>query len=317
MVIALPALLAIRKRYPSESLIMVTTPQIAPFVASLNVFDRILFIDDRNLISIFLSALHTLLRLRRIDTFIDFEIHSRLSATFVLLSRARNRIAFYREEAKNRLKLVTHPIAFNFSEGIYLFFDQIAQMLDAETPSDIEVRNHFINHNKLVKKSKPTIDIAIGCGCSDLSKERMLTAQLWCQHFSKSIQPQERYRLVFLGDRKDFQVAANIISVAEGSFKNSSFINLCGTLTLMDSIQELYNCDAFWGIDSSLLHYARLLGIPTEAYFGPTDPKHILKPMNGIKEIIYYQALECSPCVHLKEASPCGGNNQCIQRLFS
>lgn len=40
---------------------------------------------------------------------------------------------------------------------------------------------------------------------------------------------------------------------------------------LQDYIPDLLSCDYFFGVDSALLHLARLLKIPSKAYFGPSN----------------------------------------------
>ncbi len=87
-------------------------------------------------------------------------------------------------------------------------------------------------------------------------------------------------------------------------------------MKLIESLALLRSADEFWGIDSALLHYARLFGVVSLSLWGPTDPDTRLKPCPGLKETIRYQKIACSPCVHMAENPPCRGNNICIQALF-
>ena len=79
------------------------------------------------------------------------------------------------------------------------------------------------------------------------------------------------------------------------------------------TIAESYE---FWGIDSGLLHLARIAGLRCVSFWGPTDPATRLRDTWGIEESIHYRKIACSPCVHTTQEPPCRGDNRCIQGLF-
>jgi ADP-heptose:LPS heptosyltransferase len=66
-------------------------------------------------------------------------------------------------------------------------------------------------------------------------------------------------------------------------------------------------------VDSALLHFARLMGTPTTSYWGPSDPRTLLRPNASGADEIHYQKITCSPCVHLTRTAPCNGNNLCMR----
>ena len=99
-------------------------------------------------------------------------------------------------------------------------------------------------------------------------------------------------------------------------FPDVTFLNLCGQLSLRESLMRLSECSRFWGIDSALLHFARLLKIPCESFWGPTNPATLLAKIPGLSEKIHYRPISCSPCIHVAETAPCCGRNLCIQGLF-
>ena len=72
--------------------------------------------------------------------------------------------------------------------------------------------------------------------------------------------------------------------------------------------------EKFYSIDSGLLHIARLVGVETVSFWGPTDPATLLLPkLDGVTEEVNYSRIACSPCVHLTEIPPCRGNNICMR----
>jgi ADP-heptose:LPS heptosyltransferase len=123
--------------------------------------------------------------------------------------------------------------------------------------------------------------------------------------------------VVFLGAQQDEKLAAGIIDRLSHDFINIDFINLCGKTSLGESLSVLSLSDEFWGVDSALNHYARLLKIKCVSFWGPTDPKSYLRKIPGLQEEIVYCKIPCSPCIHVTETPPCMGDNVCIQNLFS
>jgi ADP-heptose:LPS heptosyltransferase len=159
--------------------------------------------------------------------------------------------------------------------------------------------------------------IAIGCGCSDLSKERKLTPEQWSRHVF-AVASDKRPEAVFLGAESDRQEAEKVIAAIQALGRegwSGKLSNLCGTMSLQDSLRTLAYCDEFWGIESSLLHYARLFGLRIKAFLGPTHPNR-LRPMAGLVETIHYRKTLCSPCIHLVSVPPCHGDNRCMKWLF-
>jgi hypothetical protein len=104
--------------------------------------------------------------------------------------------------------------------------------------------------------------------------------------------------------------------LSQGEFPQARFSNLCGERDLAASLAELAACEEFRGVDSSLLHYARWLGLRCLSFWGPTDPRTRLRPIPGLVEEAVYRKVACSPCIHVSEEPPCRGRNVCMQRLF-
>jgi ADP-heptose:LPS heptosyltransferase len=78
-------------------------------------------------------------------------------------------------------------------------------------------------------------------------------------------------------------------------------------------VRGLAEVDELICIDSALLHFARLLGIPTISFWGPTDPASRLRVSEFNRDEIHYHKLPCSPCVHVAQEPPCRGDNLCMR----
>jgi ADP-heptose:LPS heptosyltransferase len=111
--------------------------------------------------------------------------------------------------------------------------------------------------------------------------------------------------IVFLGGPTDAAAADAIIAeLGRGR-------NLCGKLDIVQSAKMAARASAYYGIDSMLLHLARVLNVPTISIFGPTDPAVLLRPL-GQRERVAYAHLPCSPCIHVNETPPCQGVRTCM-----
>lgn len=316
LVIALPALLGLRQRYPAVQLTLLCTPSVAPFAETLRVFDRLVVIDDSSPLRLLGTAFRAWRGLLGTDTVIDLEVHSRLSTVFSLLTCARNRIGFYLESAFWRRGLHTHLIFFNRFSGSYLFYEKLVELLGA-TPAGAEAcRQHLLAGLPAPEPNVPQYTVCIGCACSDLSRERMLAPEHWRKVLLDNAGTGAARRFVFLGGSSDRDDAERIQLSLRAEMPAHRYVNRCGELSLPQSIAVLAAADEFWGIDSGLLHYARLLRKRCLSFFGPTHPDTLLKPFPGLEERVVYRKVPCSPCVHIAETPPCRGNNVCIKNLF-
>ena len=315
LVLALPALLGLRRRYPTVEFVLVTTPAVEPFAKLLGVFDRIVLIDDRSLIGAVHTTICAWLDTLRADTFIDLEVYSRLTTAASTLSAARNRIGFYLETHFWRKHIHTHLIYFNRWAGVHIFYEQIARLLGASPATAKTCREQLL-------KSLPAVEtsdrkrISIGHACSELGRERMLNQDQWLAFMREKLDDREEVEVHFLGADADRELATSIIQMAAPLHPQVIFHNQCGRLSLVQATALLRDSQEFWGIDSAPLHLARTLGIPTCSFWGPTHPDTRLKPMSDVQEDIRYHPVPCSPCIHIGETPPCLGNNVCIQRLF-
>ncbi len=315
LVIALPALLGIRNKYPDLKMTLVTTKGIADFGRALSVFDRVLVIDQSSLLSLARSSIVACVSVFRVDCFIDFEVYSRLTTVFSVLTCARNRIGFYLESAVWRKHLHTHLIYFNRNAPVHLFYERVAGLLGAKPANFADCQRQIY---KKVQTSNRTKTIAIGPGCSSFARERILSAAQWVETFKERLTQNPEFakaRIELLGGADDFAIADEIDKNLIRIWPELKINNLCGKLPLLKSLEHLACADQFWGVDSALLHFARLFGVYCLSFWGPTAPETRLKNFNIVEEV-HYKKISCSPCVHVAEVPPCQGKNLCIQALF-
>lgn len=317
LLIALPALLGVRRRFPDYSLTLVCGSPVAPFAQLIGIFDRIEIVNDRGgTVPLLVSAARILAGLigRRVDTVVDLEVYSQLSTVFSLLTLARNRIGFYVANTYWRRNIQTHLVFFNRARGVFHFYAATARLLGAQQASREQVRGHLLK--RLAAKGVSDDYVAIGAGCSEFASVRLLPAAEW-REFARTHQNQlATKRWIFLGAASDSEISETVASAVRDALPDFSYENRCGQMTLEQSFACVAGAQRFIGIDSALLHIARALGVPSVSFFGPTNPATLLEPIEGYEEEVNYRPPICSPCLHVTQIPPCRGRNVCMQ-LFT
>jgi ADP-heptose:LPS heptosyltransferase len=317
LIIAYPALLALRKRYPQVRFIFVGAPAVRPFAELLALFDEFHdIVDDRGMWRLIWSTASALFRCARVDTIIDLEIYSQLTTIFSALTLARNRIGFYLDVAFWREGIASHLFYFNRSTSTPLYYEQVARSLDAPALSMAEARVHFLAANRLSREERPVGEhrrLGLGVLCSEIAHERQLTTEQWATLLRRKFAT-ERLELNLFGSKSQMNQMLCIEQQLRQHLPGVTINNFCGQLSLHDVAALLTEVDEFWSIDTGLLHIARLIGVPVTSFWGPTSPDRLILSTPHVCEVVFYNKIHCSPCVHNSEQPPCHGNNICMQQ---
>lgn len=181
LVIAYPALLAIKNAPHVKKLQLLTTPAVQPFAATLAIFDSIIVVRTDSPVRLVLDSVRAIRLLFLCDAIVDLEVHSRLTTVFSVITCARNRIGFYTRNSFWRRQLATHLLFCNLTAGIYHYYDQIAALFGGKLPHAAECQERFRAAIGAPASPEPSSvpRIALSPCCSDLSRERMLRPQEW------------------------------------------------------------------------------------------------------------------------------------------
>ena len=318
LVIAYPALLATRNSPQVKQLRLVTTSAVKPFAEILGVFDEIIVIRDDSALTLVGDSLAAIRKVFRCDAIVDLEIHSRLTTVFSVVTCAVNRVGFYTGISFWRQKLATHLLFCNISSGIYYFYDQIATLFGGHAPEMGECVSAFRRQLGVAQRTADAgnLRIALAPCCSELGRERMLQDREWVdvlgRRFSRE-DPGRKIEIRLMGARGDRAALEQLSGTIQRAFPDIVTANYAGKTSLAESVRGLAEVDELICIDSALLHFARLLGIPTISFWGPTDPASRLRASDSNRDEIHYHKLSCSPCVHVAQEPPCRGNNQCMR----
>jgi ADP-heptose:LPS heptosyltransferase len=317
LVIAYPALLALKRAPGIRRLRLLTTPAVQPFAESLGLFDELIVIRDDSLGHIAGDSIRALRRLFRTDAVVDLEIHSRLTTVFSLLTCARNRVGFYTSNSFWRRRISTHLLFCNPANGIFESYDQVARLFGGTIPDPVACRWTFraAIGAPAAAGGAATLQLALAPCCSDLSPERRLRTSEWLTILTRRLGQggMGAVDLHLLGGRDDRPYLEELGAAIKGRWPAAGVWNHAGEINLAESVRRVSACHELFSIDSALLHYGRLLGVRTISFWGPTDPGSLLRPEPGAAEEVHYRKLSCSPCVHLTQQPPCGGNNLCMR----
>jgi ADP-heptose:LPS heptosyltransferase len=316
LVIAYPTLLALKKLPRVKKLTLVTTPAIKPFGDTLGIFDEIIVIREDSLLNLGLDSLKAVGRLFRHDAIVDFEVYSRLTTVFSLVACARNRIGFFTNISFWRRGISTHLLFCNVSNGIYLFYDQIAEIFGTSPASEEECTATFRAQLDAPAANDSRTHLAIAPTCSGLSRERMLEPPEWLDILGKRLEkyPGETVQIHLFGGPSDAALLDSLGALLlERLGPRIVVLNHAGKTKLKESVRMLSGMTEVLCIDSALLHFSRLLGLRTVSYWGPTDPRVLARPRARDLDEIHYVKLPCSPCIHVAQQPPCKGRNICMR----
>ena len=317
LVIAYPALLALKKLPHVRKLTLVTTPAIKPFGDTLGIFDEIVVIREDSFPHLGMDSLGAIRRLFRCDAIVDLEIHSRLTTVFSLLTCARNRVGFFTNISFWRRGISTHLLFCNVTNGIYYFYDQVAEIFGAAPVSEQECTETFRKHLNARVAAGDQTHLAIAPTCSGLSSERMLAPAEWVDILGKRLLkfPDQVVQVHLLGGPSDEPALDGLRDLfLKHLGTRIEVVNHAGKTKLDESVRLLSAMTEVLCIDSALLHFSRLLGMHTISYWGPTDPRVLARPRaNGSLDEIHHGKLPCSPCIHISQQPPCKGKNICMR----
>lgn len=321
LMMALPALLGLRNTYPDAVITLVGTPETQRFAELTGIFNDYVTLDTSSPVALAKDSMRTLIACHRCDVFIDLEPHSALAGVFTALTFATRRLGFVQASEMLRANSYTTPVYFNLYAPIYVFYDQIVGLLDAE-PAAIEACQAVLNEQKAGALSIITHEhakpvIYVSAFTSKLSPERMLPAAVWIDQWQKRIGTTQPFTIIIGGSKDETGYANGFMTKIKAAMPFATVISTCGARNLREAVADIAAADEFWGVDSGMLHIARLLGKSNSSFWGPSNPAYRLRPIPGLEEKVFYRAFPCSPCVHIGAEAPCKGDNQCMKKLFS
>ncbi len=293
---------------------------------------NIFAIRDNSLLHLAWDVLAFLVWTRRndIDTVVDLELFSRVTALLTGFSGAERRVGFYRfhNEGLYRGEMLTHRVSYNPHIHISKNCIALIDALLAAAPT-VPYSKTLIGDDQI---AIPTIQPSLASREAVLAKINFEAAFDPAQHRLVLINPNasellphrrwmpDRYAALIdrlLANYSDILVAvtgspdekAEADRLATGGRR----ISLAGKTSLAE-LPALYSHAAVMvSNDSGPAHFAAATGLHTIVLFGPESPK-LYQPLGNSRAI--YAGLACSPCVsaHNHRKTACT-DNVCMKAI--
>jgi heptosyltransferase-2 len=317
IVCALPAIRAIRIRWPNSHIVLLTNDSgvndqgIKKLLLNLSWIDEILFYQSSKLNQ--LRELQSLVGALR-EMHIDFWLSLSQDLT-CFLDELRNMFFAKYVNSKNGFGFRTNTVKiFSFAQSNYLKHKyEVKRLLGIV--EEIGIINDGLDYGledlKKVKIKNEPLEIAMA------ARERMLVIapggnritnrwpSLRFEGIAKRWVDDGGY-VVIIGGGQDFTLAEEIIkSIPVGAAKN-----LCGITTLVESLELLRVCKIFLSNDSGPIHLAAAFKVPMVAIFSARDFPGKWFPIHE-KSSILRISTNCSPCY----LEVCNRNNLCLSSI--
>jgi len=146
---------------------------------------------------------------------------------------------------------------------------------------------HTSDGTEFVPPANARVKMALSPGAEYGSAKRWLPERF--AEVAAAVSSKSSVQWILFGTPKDITVGETIARAL-----GDSCVNRIGQTTLEQLIDELRRCCLLLTNDTGTMHLASLLGVPTVAIFGSTDPR-LTGPL-GDRHIIVRHQVECSPC---------------------
>ena len=337
-VLAYPAIEELKREIPGVELFFLVFKNNAAIVDVLEILPsaNIITVDYGSLDRLLISGFRAMKRLltERIDTTIDMDLFSRLTALLAFLVCRGNRVGFHRynDEGLYRGNLLTHRVIYSphihtsaaFMALIKSLFespddephhrgaiDPAGLTLPAYSPRQIDetsVRNKLAAAG-LPQNGNATI-ILINPNSSDIFPLRKWPLDYFAELCQRLLTALPHGWLVITGvasEGKDAQFIRDRV-------QSPRCIDFTGQTSFRELLALYGHASLMITNDSGPAHFSALLSLPTIVLFGPETPR-LYGPM-GHKHKSMYADFACSPCVSVynSKKSPCT-DNRCLKAI--
>jgi heptosyltransferase-2 len=294
-VMCLPALRAIRERFPDAHITILAKSWVADLYAQESFTNMLLMCDAKPWWTLALE-----LRRHRFDCAILLQ--NAFGAAWVAAAAGiPNRIGYNRD---GRRLLLTRAVKVpkpgeipRHQRFYYLEMLRRAGLIDALPAGDIAMTAQTSVHNP----KKRIIGISPGAAYG--------TAKQWLpERFAEAAAELASARsasVALFGSRAEHDLCERIAQM----LNDHDVTNYAGRTTLEQFIELAARCELFLTNDSGAMHIASALGVPTVAIFGATDD--VATGPTGPRARVVRQKVECSPCL-LRE---CPIDHRCMTRV--
>jgi heptosyltransferase II len=304
-IMALPALCAVRTRFPDAEITILARPYVAAIYENQQVCDNTMFVENS-------CDIVGELRAQKFDVALLLQ-NAFEAAWFAWRAGIPERIGYARDGRSILLtKAVPVPKPGEIPPHEQYYYLELLRRAGwlGSLPEESFIQLNVPEENReraaeflLSAGVKPgSIRIAIGAGASYGS------AKCWppdrFAELANRLQEQVKAEVILFGTSSEAAVSS---AIAAGM--NYGPIDLTGKTSINDLPALLSQCHLFIGNDSGAMHVAAAVGLPVVAVFGPTDPFGTA-PVTPRCSIVQEKPY-CSPCFLRR----CPTDHRCMTRV--
>src|SRR5579872_5381925 len=313
-VMSIPALRAIRGRWPNAEIVILARPWVADLYRGQGYADRILVYENKSKHKGFWGRerLARALRREKFDVAVLFP-NAFDAAWIAWRAGIPERIGYARD---GRSWLLTRAIPFpakgeapDHEAYDYLellrragWLERLPQVDEISIAVAQEDRRKALERLLAAGVRKNAVRIAFASGAA-YGSAKCWEPERYAALADRLIAAFDADVILF-GAPQESGMAARIA----GAMRNRAF-NLVGATQIGELPALLSSCGLFIGNDSGAMHVAGAVGVPTIAIFGPTDPQGT-RPLTQQLTLIREQ-VDCSPCFLRK----CPIDHRCMTRI--
>jgi heptosyltransferase-2 len=297
-VMTTPAIRTIRRNYPSARITLLAKPWVTPVFSHNPDIDEIMIYqtDGRHRGWLGLWRLATDIRRRRFDLAILFQ-NAFEAALLSFLARIPERMGFTTDGRTalltkrirtwpplKRGHLIDYYLGLLSGAGMTLHGRKQTLLI---TPDEQREARRF-----LVQTGSNDSPVLVGLnpGAAYGTAKRWLSDRF--AEIGRRMICEQRAKVIIFGGPAEAGLGKQLAAaIGEGS------INLCGRISLRQTMALIGLCDLFVTNDSGLMHVAAALNIPQVAIIGPTNPT-VTGPENKESRLVHRPGVcELSPCL--------------------
>lgn len=278
-VMSVPAVRAIKNGRPDAHVTVLAAEKVAPMWKLIPEVDEVLSLPDK---SVF-AATHLIARQPKFDVAVLFPNSLRVALEAWRIPRKVGYRGHMRAWLLNQI--VRDPRKPGPPEHHAIRFLRIA----ADCGADVDLTVNFDGFVLAQKSNGESGGALIGlCPGAEYGPAKRWLPENFAE-VAKKISEKTKAKWILFGTKNDQSLGKEIAMIL-----GEKCVNRIGETTLEELISELRNCRALLTNDTGTMHLAALLGVPSVAVFGSTEPA-LTGPLGKGHKIVRHH-VECSPC---------------------
>jgi len=312
-ILTLPAIKAIREKYPDATISILATKRSEAVYQGIDFIDEILTIET-GAWGILKFALGNL---RKFHLAVDMEEYLNIS-TLISFFVGKSRVGF---ADQLRSILLDKKVPYNDKQHVVDTHMDVARLVGAEMKVDSLIKLDYSKEDEkyvdgLLKDIKGSFIVGFGMGVAESAKSRMWPIEYYAE-LGDLLAEKHGAKIVLIGTPQEIPDAESI----RGLMKNKdAALNLAGKTTIKQLFALIDKFSVLVGNDSGPMHISAAQGVKTIGLFGPNFPVR-WGPYGKGNVSIYRGDLcheSCRIHVHKGRIPECHygpGNNRCMKSI--